>query len=735
MERFNKACLEIQDLPTKAVIMGLVNALREGPSSQSISKRHPTSLNDIQERAEKYINMEENARLREPNWRLGNPHQSKKKEREPKRKEEVGPKTPRRCHNNTPLRASLVDVYRKICHTEKLPSHPYPRMEVVISRITLNQLGAVISTPHLCMKFPTTEGIATIEEDQKLARKCYNESLNLRDKGKDVNTIELGGVRVRKELRPQLGGKPEEVQIGQKNGKWKMCIDYTDLHKACPKDPYPLPNIDAIVDSNLGYQYLSFMDAYSDYNQIPMYKSDQKITSFITPKANYWYVVMPFGLKNAGDAYQMFMNKVFSPHLGSLMKLYVDDMLVQIKDETSLLTDPSQVFGTIRKHGMRLNPTKCTFAVQAGKFLGFMLTQKGIEANLDKCKAILNSCLKKVQQLNVRLAALSRFLVGSALRSLPLFSLLRKGCQFEWTPEREEAFQKFKIFLSQFPILTWPKAGEELVLYLVVAEKAMASAIIREDEVGQHPIYFTSKVLQGSELRYQKLEKFAYALIVAARRLRPYFQAHTIRVQTNQPMKQILHKTDIAARMIQWAIELSKFDLKYETQTAIKAQCFTDFIAEYTGDHIEASTTWELYVDGSSNKVGSGVGIILVNQEGTQIEVSLKFEFFASNNQAEYKALIAGLKLAKEVDATKVVVFSDSQIVTSQINGEYQAKDPNMKRYLEKTLEYLRQFPETEVDTASKTQQKYRIIDEWINNIRHGRVEDAVLKPIAVCGS
>ncbi|XP_020992599.1 uncharacterized protein LOC110278702 [Arachis duranensis] len=126
MERFNKACLEIQDLPNKAVIMGLVNALREGPSSQSISKRHPTSLNDIQERAEKYINMEENARLREPNWRLRNPHQSKKKEREPKRKEEVGPEKPRRCHNNTPLRASLVDVYRKICHTEKLPSHPLP---------------------------------------------------------------------------------------------------------------------------------------------------------------------------------------------------------------------------------------------------------------------------------------------------------------------------------------------------------------------------------------------------------------------------------------------------------------------------------------------------------------------------------------------------------------------------------------------------------------------------------
>ncbi|XP_072077775.1 uncharacterized protein [Arachis hypogaea] len=162
-------------------------------------------------------------------------------------------------------------------------------------------------------------------------------------------------------------------------------------------------------------------------------------------------------------------------------------------------------------------------------------------------------------------------------------------------------------------------------------------------------------------------------------------------------MKQILQKTDIAGRMVQWAIELSKFDLKYETRTAIKAQYLTNFVAEYVGDQKEAPTTWELYVDGSSNKVGSGAGIIIVNQGVTQIEVSLKFDFPASNKQAEYEALIAGLKLVEEVGATKVVVFSDFQVVTSQITGEYQAKDPNMRRYLNKTLEHLGRFAEIEV--------------------------------------
>ncbi|XP_016165057.1 uncharacterized protein LOC107607642 [Arachis ipaensis] len=121
IERFNKACLEIQNLPTKAVIMGLVNGLRKGPFSQSISERHPSSLNEVQERAKKYINIEENSRLREPFLGPTLPYQPREKEKEPKKKEEQNLEKPRRYHNYTPLRVSLVDVYREICHTEKLP--------------------------------------------------------------------------------------------------------------------------------------------------------------------------------------------------------------------------------------------------------------------------------------------------------------------------------------------------------------------------------------------------------------------------------------------------------------------------------------------------------------------------------------------------------------------------------------------------------------------------------------
>ncbi|XP_072076769.1 uncharacterized protein [Arachis hypogaea] len=161
-------------------------------------------------------------------------------------------------------------------------------------------------------------------------------------------------------------------------------------------------------------------------------------------------------------------------------------------------------------------------------------------------------------------------------------------------------------------------------------------------------------------------------------------------------MKHILQKTYIAGRMLQWVVKLSKFDVTYETRTKIKFQYLADFVAEYTEGQ-ENPSTWNLYVDRSSNKFRSGAGVILENEEGTQIELSLKFEFSAFNNQAEYEALLASLMLAKEVGTERLIVFSDSQMITSQVNEIYENKDPNMKKYLEEAREQLAQFSKKKV--------------------------------------
>ncbi|XP_072062247.1 uncharacterized protein [Arachis hypogaea] len=208
-------------------------------------------------------------------------------------------------------------------------------------------------------------------------------------------------------------------------------------------------------------------------------------------------------------------------------------------------------------------------------------------------------CIKDVQRLTGKLTALSRFLGASTERAIPFFNLMKKGIAFEWTPACEEVFSHFKKILSEPPVLSKPREGKPLYLYLAVTTQAMAAVLVREEDKTQHPIYFISKVLQGAELKYTKLDNLAYALLTSSRRLKQYFQGHVIILRTDQAIR-----------------------------------------------------------------------------------------------QAKYEALIRGLVLAKEVGVLRVEVSSDSWIVTSQINGSYQARNALLQKYPEKVKELCKSFVE-----------------------------------------
>ena len=180
------------------------------------------------------------------------------------------------------------------------------------------------------------------------------------------------------------------IMVKKANGKWRMGIDFTDLNKACPNDSYPLPRIDQLVDSTVGHKLLSFMDALSRYNQIKMDEADKEKMSFVTSQGLFCYEIMPFGLKNARATYQRLVNHMFRPQIGRNVEVYVDDMLVKSLDEGKHLDDLQETFNTLRQYNMKLNPNKCAFGVASGKFLGFMVSHKGIEANPEKIKAILD---------------------------------------------------------------------------------------------------------------------------------------------------------------------------------------------------------------------------------------------------------------------------------------------------------------------------------------------------------
>ena len=230
--------------------------------------------------------------------------------------------------------------------------------------------------------------------------------------------------------------------VKKANGKWRMCVDFTDLNKACFKDSYPLPRINQLVDSTVGHQLLSFMNAFSRYNQIKMDEADQEKTSFLTSQGLFCYKVMSFGLKNARATYQRLVNHMFLPQIGLNVEVYVDDMLVKSLDKEKHLDNLRETFDTLRRHQMKLNPSNCAFGVSSGKFLGFMVSQRGIEANPDKIQAILDmeppKNIKEVQSLTGRIAALNMFVSKATDKCLPFFKILRKA--FDWTDQCQKAF-------------------------------------------------------------------------------------------------------------------------------------------------------------------------------------------------------------------------------------------------------------------------------------------------------
>ena len=195
------------------------------------------------------------------------------------------------------------------------------------------------------------------------------------------------------------------------------------------------------------------------------------------------------------------------------------------------------------------------------------------------------------------------------------------------------------------------------------------------------------------------MEKLILALVTASRKLHPYFQAHTIEVPTEYPMKQVLHKPETSGRLMKWAIELSEFNIIYKPKTAIKGQVLADFIMEFTSAELAKNAQtmtdlpiWKLSVDGASNAQGSRAGLILTSPEGINIEYALRFGFQASNNKAEYEAVIAGLNLAHSLEVHQLEVCSDSQLVVRQIEDTYEAKSGRMILYLQKVRDLLKKF-------------------------------------------
>ncbi|XP_024310613.1 uncharacterized protein LOC104584890 isoform X1 [Brachypodium distachyon] len=472
-----------------------------------------------------------------------------------------------------------------------------------------------------------------------------------------------------------------------------MCIDYTSLNKACPKDPFSLPRIDQVIDSTAGCELLSFVDAYSGFHQIPLNPNDQIKTSFIILFGVYCYCTMPFGLRNAGATYQRCMQKCLHDQLGKNVQVYVDDVVIKTKESATLLDDIRETFANLKRFRMKLNPAKCTFGVPAGKLLGFLVSSRGIETNRVKITAIermkLPKCLKDVQKFTGCLASLSRFLSRLGEKAMTLYQLMKKTDKFMWTPQADLAFQELKKMIATAPILASPMEKEPMLLYIAATNRVVSAVIVvervEEDKSVQRPVYYLNEVLSSSKQNYSHYQKMAYGVYMAAKKLKHYFDAHQIRVICEAPVSGIMSNKDASGRVAKWAVELAPYTLQYDRRDAVKSQGPADFLVDWAEMEYEPPTPennyWKMHFDGSKMKNGLGAGIVLTSPKCDQLKYVLQIHFAASNNVAEYEALVHGLKMAKEIGVRRIQCFGDSDLVVQQASDNWDALDANMALY------------------------------------------------------
>ena len=271
------------------------------------------------------------------------------------------------------------------------------------------------------------------------------------------------------------------VPVQKKNGQIRICVDYRDLNNACPKDEFPLPITELLVDATTGFGALSFMDGFSGYNQIKMAPEDEELTAFRTPRGVYCYTVMPFGLKNAGATYQRAMTVVFDDMLHNTVECYVDDLVVKTKEREYHLNDLKRVFDRLRQHQVKMNPLKCAFGVTSGKFLGFVVRHRGIEIDPAKIKAITEMPpprnLRQLRGMQGKLAYIRRFISNLSGRCQPFTRLTQKDAPFVWDDTCQNAFESIKRYLLNPPVLMAPIIGKPLILYIAALERSFRSIV------------------------------------------------------------------------------------------------------------------------------------------------------------------------------------------------------------------------------------------------------------------
>ncbi|GKV35499.1 hypothetical protein SLEP1_g43756 [Rubroshorea leprosula] len=411
------------------------------------------------------------------------------------------------------------------------------------------------------------------------------------------------------------------VPVLKKNGKLRVYVDFRNLNLATPKDEYPMPIADLLIDGVAHHKILSFMDGHSGYNQIFIADADIPKTAFRCPA----------------------MNAIFHDMIGKFMEIYIDDVVVKSNGEADHLVHLRKSFERMRQHGLKMNPLKCAFGVSAGNFLGYLVHERGLEVDKNKARAVIEvkppQNKKELQRFLGQVNFLRRFISNLAWKTRGFSPLLKLKSEvdFKWEEHHQSAFDMIKRYLSRPPVLVPPVKNKPLILYISTADESIRCLLAQEnDKKQEHAVYYLSRCLTQTEVKYSSVEKLCLALFFAAIKLRHYLiYSKMYVVAKTDIVKYMLSRPLLRGRIGKWILALSEFNLKYIPQRAVKGQALADFLADHPCLDVEADedkginlfsislVPWKLIFDGSSTETMSGVGVVVISPSGLKTHVFL----------------------------------------------------------------------------------------------------------------
>jgi hypothetical protein len=376
------------------------------------------------------------------------------------------------------------------------------------------------------------------------------------------------------------------VPVRKKSGEIRLCVDFRNLNRSSRKDNYPLPKMEHILQRVTGASRISMIDGFSGYNQISVLPEDREKTTFTTPWGTFMYAKMPFGLMNAGATFQRAMDIAFIGEKDKFVVIYLDDITVFSRSDEEHCCHLRKVFLKCRRFGLSLNPKKSLFSMKEGKLLGHIVSAEGVRIDPSRVEAIQTLSLprsrKEVQSFLGKINFLRRFVSNFVEMVKLITTMLRKGNEVKWTTESQNSFDQIKKALTEAPVLISPDYSKYFLIFSFASFDTVAVVLLQKNVEGlEQPISFFSRALRDAEVKYDIMEKQAYALVKSLKYFRVYvLQSKVIAYVPSVVVKEILIQPDIDGRRSRWIAKILEFDLEIKPTKLIKGQGLAKLLVE-----------------------------------------------------------------------------------------------------------------------------------------------------------